>query len=330
MDKKKSQKIVAITVTFNTSQYVIRAIDAIEKQTRKVDNIVIVDNCSNAEEKNRIENYVCKYSNIKLISLNENTGGAGGFSRGMEYAQNSLHPDWFWLMDDDACPEENCLEELLKGAGTEEDVGCLIPLIKGMDKGQYQLYHYKRESRFLVRDIPAVGALEEIPSKVLVESSSFVGPLIAGAAVQALGIVDGSLFIYGDDLEYIYRISRGFKVYLIRSAVIHHRDILTDGMIVSPLAWWKDYYQYRNRLFFITKYAQSGMERQIGKMIFGLMLLKRMLFALLQKEYAGYRAKRIRLLWKAWQDGNHNKRGRTIDPVEYCAGIKGTGGKKVG
>ncbi len=326
MDKKKSQKIAAITVTFNTSQYVIRAIEAIEKQTRKVDNIVVVDNCSSEAERSRIENYICKYPNIELIRLDENTGGAGGFSRGMEYARNSLHPDWFWLMDDDACPEENCLEELLKGAGAEEDVGCLIPLIRGMDRGQYQMYHYKRESRFLVRDIPAVGALKDIPPRVSVESSSFVGPLIAGTAVEKLGIVDGSLFIYGDDLEYIYRISRRFKVYLIRDAVINHRDILTDGTIVSPLAWWKDYYQYRNRLFFITKYAGSGRERLIGKAIFGLMLVKRMLFALIQKEYAGYRKKRIRLLWMAWQDGNHNKRGRTIDPVEYCAGIKGTGG----
>ncbi len=323
MEKNKPEKIVAITVTFNTSQYVIRAIEAILRQTRQVDHIIVVDNGSREEEKNKVSAFIQGYVNVMMISLAENTGGAGGFSKGMEYARNRFHPDWFWLMDDDAHPVENCLEELLKPAGSGEDIGCLVPLIWGEERAKHQLYHYKRESRFLVRDIPAVNDVKEAGALTAVESSSFVGPLVAGRAVESLGVVDGSLFIYGDDLEYIYRISRKFKVYLVKSAVINHRDILTDGTIVSPIAWWKDYYQYRNRIFFITKYAASKGDRLIGKTIFGLMLVKRMLLALIQKEYAGYRKMRIKLLCRAWQDGNHDRRGRTIDPVEYSSMIKG-------
>lgn len=322
MDKNKSGKIVAITVTFNTGQYVIRAIEAILKQTHKVDHIIVVDNGSKEEEKSKVSAFIKEYPNIVMISLVENTGGAGGFCKGMEYARDKFQPEWFWLMDDDAYPMENCLEELLKGAGQKADAGCLVPLIWGVDQGQYQLYHYKRESRFLVRDIRVVNDPEEMGALTVVESSSFVGPLVAGSVVESLGVVDGSLFIYGDDLEYIYRISREFKVYLVKDAVINHRDILTDGAIISPMAWWKDYYQYRNRIFFITKYAVSDVDRLIGKIIFGLMLAKRILFALIQKEYAGYRGIRIRLLCRAWHDGNHNKRGRTIDPVEYGSRIK--------
>lgn len=323
MEKNKLEKIVAITVTFNTSRYVIRAMDAILRQTHQVDHIIVVDNGSREEEKNKVLAFIQKYVNIVMISLDENTGGAGGFSRGMEYARDRFRPDWFWLMDDDAYPVENCLEELLRQAGPEKDIGCLVPLIWGEERAKYQLYHYKRESRFLVRDIQVVNDVEEAGVLTAVESSSFVGPLVTGRAVESLGVVDGSLFIYGDDLEYIYRISRKFKVYLVKSAVINHRDILTDGTIVSPMAWWKDYYQYRNRIFFITKYAVSMGNRLIGKMIFGLMLAKRMLLALIQKEYAGYRIIRIKLLCRAWRDGNHNRRGRTIDPVEYGSMIKG-------
>ncbi len=323
MDKGKSEKIAAITVTFNTSQYVIRAIDAVLKQTHKVDYVIVVDNNSREEERNKVLAFIRDYSQVVMISLDENMGGAGGFSRGMEYARDKFQPDWFWLMDDDACPMEDCLEELLKGAGMEEDIGCLVPLIWGMEKKQYQLYHYKRESRFLVRDIRVANEPNEIGILTPVESSSFVGPLVAGKAVEALGIVDGSLFIYGDDLEYIYRISRKFKVYLVKTAVINHRDILTDGTIVNPMAWWKDYYQYRNRIFFIVKYAATNWSKLVGKIMFDLILVKRMIFALVQKEYAGYRKIRIRLLYRAWYDGNHNRRGRTIDPVEYGSWIRG-------
>ena len=322
MNKNKPEKIAAITVTFNTSQYVIKAIDAILRQTQKVDHIIVVDNGSREEEKTKVLAFIQDHSGVVMISLDENTGGAGGFCRGMEYARDKFQPDWFWLMDDDAYPVENCLEELLKGAGQEENIGCLVPLIWGVEKTKYQLYHYKRESRFLVRDIRAVNDVDEIGALTVVESSSFVGPLIAGRAVEALGVVDGSLFIYGDDLEYIYRISRKFKVYLVKSAVINHHDILTDGTIVSPMAWWKDYYQYRNRIFFIAKYAASSVNRLIGKMVFGIILAKRILFALVQKEYVGYRKIRIGLLYRAWNDGNHNRRGRTVDPVEYGSVIK--------
>lgn len=323
MDKNEPEKIVAITVTFNTSRYVIRAIDAILRQTHQVDYIIVVDNGSREEEKNIVLAFAQKYTNIVVISLDENAGGAGGFSRGMEYARDQFQPDWFWLMDDDAYPVESCLEELLKQVGQGEDIGCLVPLIWGEERARYQLYHYKRESRFLVRDIQVVDDVEEAEALTAVESSSFVGPLVAGRAVEALGVVDASLFIYGDDLEYIYRISRKFKVYLVKSARINHRDILMDGTIVSPMVWWKDYYQYRNRIFFITKYATAKGSRLIGKVIFGLMLAKRMLLALLQKEYAGYRIMRIKLLCRAWQDGNRNRRGRTIDPVQYGFAIKG-------
>ena len=308
--------IVAITVTFNSSHYVIRAVDALLGQSQYVDRIIVVDNNSKKEEKEKLAQYLNTVERVEMIALPENLGGAGGFQAGMEYAREHYDPEWYWIMDDDAFPRTDCLEKLLEYA-QEEKIGCLIPLIWGVDKREYQLYHHKRENKYLTRDIPVVENVIDLEEKREIEASAFVGPLISKLAVDQVGIADGSLFIYGDDLEYIYRISRKFHVYLIKSAVINHQDILTTGNIINPKAWWKDYYMYRNRLFFIQKFGKGVWGRLIGKTIFAGMLFKRAIFAVVQPEYQGYRRLRLSLIWKAWQDGLHNRRGKTIDPVRY-------------
>lgn len=316
-----SGKIVAITVTFNSSKFVVRAIDALLRQKKEIDHIVIVDNNSVAEDKEYIKEYIKNIPKISLLILEENLGGGGGFQAGMKYAREKFDPDWFWLMDDDAFPREDCLEQLLKHGNANENIGCLVPLIWGVDKKKYQLYHHKRESKFLTRDIQMINSIDDIQEKKEIESSAFVGPLISRRAVEKVGIADGSLFIYGDDLEYIYRISRQFKVYLIKSAVINHQDILMQGNIVNPKIWWKDYYQYRNRIFFICKYAR-GVQKTIGVLGFSCILLKKVLGCLIKREYKGYRLERTKILNQAWIDGIKNHRGKTVDPVQYMKYIE--------
>lgn len=314
-------KVAVITVTFNTSAFVLRAIEAVLHQTYEVDDIVVVDNNSRQEEKERVLEFIHSRDkifggNIHYLEMKENLGGGGGFSTGMEYVRKELNADWYWLMDDDAFPEPDCLEMLLKYKN-EKDAGCLIPLVWGIDNQEYQLYHCKYLSKYLVRDVFAVQDVSQLDETLKVDSGSFVGPLVSRRAVEKAGIVDGSLFIYGDDAEYIYRISRQLNVYLIKNAIMNHRDVLKKGSFIDPKAWWKDYYQNRNRLFLISEYSSSKIKCFTGKSIMALMLLKRVFLALTGKGYQGHRMLRIRLLWKSWYDGNKNIRGKTIDPVSY-------------
>ena len=82
--------VVAITVTFNSSHYVIRALEALKVQKRKVDFIIVVDNNSKQDEKEKVQNYIQNLSNTILLSLEENKGGAGGFEAGMKYAKKEI------------------------------------------------------------------------------------------------------------------------------------------------------------------------------------------------------------------------------------------------
>lgn len=316
------QKIVAITVTFNSSHYLKRVIDALEKQVYQISDIIIVDNNSNDENKAAILSIADSKEYIHVIWMDENLGGAGGFSIGMKYAHEKLKPDWYWLMDDDAFPRDDCLEKLLKYDDYTENIGCLQPLIWGVNLKKYQLYHHKRESKLLLRDISVVNDVKELDDVSRIEASAFVGPLFSKTAVDKVGIADGTLFIYGDDLEYTYRVSREFEVLLVKEAVINHQDPPLVGGVFTPKTWWKDYYCWRNRIFFIKKYTRGTLRRFEALTLFGMMLFKKILKTLVVKEYAGYRKLRISIILKSWRDGIANRRGKMIDPVVYHKKLK--------
>ena len=313
------KKVVAVTVTYNSGELLRRAINALLNQTVKLEKIIVVDNASNEENKKIIEEIAESSEIIDVLWLENNSGGAGGFEAGVKYVHINYDYDWVWLMDDDAFPTVNCLEKLLR-YDTLIGVGCLCPLIYGVDNEKFQLYHHKLICRFLSKDKQKFDSVDKIPEYSELEANAFVGPLISKQVVSEVGFPDGKLFIYGDDLEYIYRISRKFKVYLIKSAVINHRDVKIDNA-VNYKSWWKDYYMYRNRYLFINKYAGNRISRFIGRTIIGLALRKNILNAKLSKHSKEIKKLKIGLLKRALKDGKNNVYGKSIDPGEYVENV---------
>src|SRR3546814_12181999 len=59
---------------------------------------------------------------FELLSLPENSGGAGGFAAGMHAASERGNSSWVWVMDDDAKPHVDALESILAKA---KDANCI-------------------------------------------------------------------------------------------------------------------------------------------------------------------------------------------------------------
>lgn len=313
-------KIAAVTVTYNDFNYLKKAISALKEQTYPVQKIIVVDNNSTYENKLLLSRE--KDDIVEILWLPENRGGAGGFEAGMRYAHEKYNPDWYWLMDADAYPQCNCLETLLSHSEDCKNIGILAPLIFGVDLCQYQLYHIKNVSKFLYRDLLLYSSADEIPSGTSnIETDAFVGPLIAKNAVEKLGYADGELFIYGDDHEYTYRVSRKFDVLLVKEAIINHRDQPVNGR-QHPENWWKDYYAFRNRVLFIKKYKSNTAQSIIGTSLLLLRVVKQIIIILLSKYNFSTKKARIKTLMKAISDGVKEISGKTIEPSEYKEYIK--------
>lgn len=308
---------IAITVTFNSSHTLALTIQALLKQTLPLDRIIVVDNASADEHYHKVLEICNRSSNIVMLRLKKNTGGAGGFYEGMKYALEHYDPDWYWLMDDDAYPEDDCLEKLLQYETIQENVGCLAPLIYGIDLNEYQLYHHKKLSKLLVRDMPIANNIDDLKEITPIEADAFVGPLFSRLAVKTVGIADKDLFIYGDDLEYTFRVSRQFPVLLVKNAIINHKDPLTIKEKSNPAGWWKDYYKYRNRILFVREFQSHSLLRITAQSILVGKILIKIFQSFIFSEYKGLRRLRCSLLGQALKDGVRNKKGATLQPDKY-------------
>ncbi|MBU3103156.1 glycosyltransferase [Clostridium gasigenes] len=315
-------RVVGVTVTYNRAETLRKTIEALTNQKYKVEKIIVVDNNSNEENKEKLRKIEKDNDLVEVIWRDDNLGGAGGFHYGMKLALEKYNPDWYWIMDDDAYPRVDCLEKLFEGGKKLSNIGFLAPAIYGIDNNEYQMYHHKFISKNKVNDITAVEKYEYLNKVTEVEANAFVGPLFSREAVNLVGIPDKGLFIYGDDTEYTYRVSRKFKGYVVKDAVINHQDPPYQGKVVAPQAWWKEYYMFRNRFLFVDKFAETKLENCIGKIYLVGHLTRRILATMLKADYKGFRKPRVELLKKAIFDGMRKVNGKTIDPKEYIDSLK--------
>ena len=101
-------KICAIVVTYNRLELLKMTIERLLNQTRKLDEIIIINNASTDGTKEFLDGMKDK---VTVKTLSKNLGGAGGFSEGIKFAYEKGH-DYFWIMDDDTIAESNSLQVL--------------------------------------------------------------------------------------------------------------------------------------------------------------------------------------------------------------------------
>jgi len=268
--------ICAVVVTYNRKSLLIECLESLQKQTRPLDGIYLIDNASTDgtaellleksyiselpskdikdpwEKEFRIPNFT-DGNHIKLhyVRMHRNSGGAGGFYEGVKRGYERGY-DWLWLMDDDAEAKPDALEKLViyRNQGL-----CLCPLIIGHD-GKYQFYHHKIVNKIIMQDNPISNNIENIKEISEIDSNAFVGPLINRRIIANIGFPMKEMFIWGDDLEYIYRISRNFKVYLIKESIMLHKDFNVGiNKRLKESQRWKLYYYFMNKIIFIRRFC---------------------------------------------------------------------------
>lgn len=310
-------RVIVVTVTYNSSHYLEKQIKAIVKSTYPVEKIVVVDNNSNKNHKIAINDLKNIFSQMDVLSQNENLGGAGGFEKGINHILEKYPDcDWVWIMDDDAYPAPDCLDRLLCNSCLP-NTGCLSPMIYGVELKEYQYYHPKNASKFLNSNTAVTTNINKLDNTTSIEIDAFVGPLVKMKVVKEIGVPDGSLFIYGDDREYTYRITRKYNMYLIKNAIINHRDEVMPNGQVNPKGLWKEYYHYRNNFLFIRKYKKNNVNGIVGEILLIKDAVKTTLSTIKHSCYKNYRMIRIKCIWKGVVDGFKGKGGKTIDPQKF-------------
>ncbi|MBP3041814.1 glycosyltransferase family 2 protein [Bacillaceae bacterium Marseille-Q3522] len=312
-------KTCAVIVTYNRKEMLKECIDSLLQQTLSLNGILIVNNNSSDGTREFLDNLSAENPIIFSIHLNKNIGGAGGFAVGMKKAYEKGY-DWLWIMDDDAEPEQDCLEKLIKEAeGQSEPIGFIAPIIMHKSSKKIQVYHHKHLNKALTSESPI--PMERILSdkSIEIDANAFVGPLISKEAVKNVGFPRGEFFIWLDDTEYTHRITRKAKGILLTTAVIYHKDLSVNGDLVKSS--WKKCYGFRNKLLWVND-SLTGFDKIYG--IIGVIAeySKELIKVTIQPIWSKNRKFVIKHLTKSIVEGLKGKSGIFIEPIQYIKSLK--------
>lgn len=237
------EKVIAVVVTYNRQLLLSQCITALRKQTCKIDKILVINNGSTDDT----EAWLRRQPDIEFITQ-KNVGGAGGFYTGIKTAFEK-RCNWIWLMDDDGYPKEDALEMLLEG---DDEEMCLrnCSVINKEDKKSFVWKTGKHAS------------IDEVQDTIIKNvAHPFNGTLIHRKIIERVGFPEASLFLWGDETEYLYRIISKNKIpYYTKVNSIHYHpasaySYKNDWSFTNN---WKMYYYVRNRFFILkSKFSKS-------------------------------------------------------------------------
>lgn len=233
-----------VIVTYNRLDLLKECLEAVEGQTRPVNKVIVIDNCSTDDTAAYLETFSGNPRYV-IRRTTGNIGGAGGFSMGLrESVMQGC--DFSWIMDDDTIPAKDALEKLTDVAENHPSLGFVCSRVNWTD-GRPHIMNRPG----LVSTPPE--KQKEASAVCLCHQCSFVSVLVSTQAVRKVGLPIKEFFIWCDDIEYTERIwNAGFDNYYAPDSVVLHKtkENYYPSVDVAPLSTaWRFYYQARNTCY---------------------------------------------------------------------------------
>jgi rhamnopyranosyl-N-acetylglucosaminyl-diphospho-decaprenol beta-1,3/1,4-galactofuranosyltransferase len=298
--------VAATVVTFNRKAQLEECLEALLAQTTSLDEIIVVDNASIDGTDLMITS---KFPQVTYFRLKENIGGAGGYHEGIKLAYEKGF-DWIWLMDDDAIPAIDALEQLIRSDLFQQDDVCVLTSALLYPDGRIWTFYRRIFNSKKIDEIP-VGIEYYNREYFEVDAASFMGMLVSRYVIKLIGFPEKDFFIDYDDLEYCFRIRdiKGRIFTIPKSKIIHNDLKVIDPNFRDNYLSWRYYYQNRNKLYTYRKYLDLGIKYYV-KLFFGTVVTQA--WVLLRTHERRLASSRI--LWFSLMDGLRGKLGKVIEP----------------
>jgi len=241
-----SASIASVTVAYNAARVLPRQMEALRRQSRSLNEIVVVDNASSD---NTISLLSEQYPNVKVLKMTENLGVGGALAAGIQYAAIERKHDWIWTFDDDSVPNDDALQALLgTPQSSDSTTGILASLPVHKETGS--CYRPLLWQEGFIKPSPAL-LQQPVWLADLVISS---GSMVRREVVEAIGLPRSDFFMDFIDFEYCLRArSRGFKIAVVTNSQFAH-EIGDASKVWIPgysRPWpdhapWREYYMSRN------------------------------------------------------------------------------------
>lgn len=225
--------------------------------------IIVVDNASTDGSSEFIKD---NYPQIILLQNETNTGGSGGFDRGIKYCIENKY-EYVALLDNDILLEENTLINLIDYIKNNPQVGVVGSKICTMDNpdilqemGSFIDY----ENKFNVytplkshkddNSLPEVVVCDYVPACCMITTNE---------VLEKVGSFNTEHFIYWDDMDWCTRVKRaGYEIHAINHSKVFHKMGAANHLNTFGL-----YYFERNRILFFLKYISDDSVDTFSKAI---------------------------------------------------------------
>ncbi|MCC9053035.1 glycosyltransferase family 2 protein [Microbacterium sp. F2E] len=228
----------AVVVSYNRLPLLKKCLAALEGQTRRLDEIIVVDNGSTDGSADYVEQ---EHPSVTLFRTAKNLGGAGGFAWGVEIALARGHQA-AWLMDDDAEPELDAAEPLVRVFETLEEKPTFLASLVTAGRGVFNERNPPVVSTDARRQTIAADH-----GGFAVQTATFVGVMVNLEVASKMALPMSDYFIWMDDSEYTHRLSDRGLAMVIPTSMVNHPDSQPVSNDMGP----RLFYFVRNRLWYV-------------------------------------------------------------------------------
>lgn len=287
-----------VIVTYNRLELLKECVEHALNQTVRFKKIIIINNNSTDGTAEYLSS-LCNIDTLKIINLEENIGGSGGFYTGVKYVYENPDIEWVLLIDDDAIIDYNFNENIVKYY--TEHILAYSGVVKVDNKIDLNHRRYLMNNRKFKENI--VDLEKYAVDYFDYDIATFCGLYINTNLIRQIGLPEKDFFIWYDDTEYSLRINKETKIRNVNSAILNHKCKINNNYEFT----WKEYYGRRNKLYIIKKYF--SIESYYEYMIWLLMaFLKHKLKSVIKRDMKS--AYKANVCMSALIDGNKTNLGK--------------------
>lgn len=276
-------KVTVVTVVYGTRWPLLKQVAEACLVDPRYTSFIIVDNgCADAVA---MDSFAAAYpGRIIILRQEKNIGYSGAISQGLTRARET-ECDFVFVLDDDSVPEVGAIDHFLTNLALfgdrkvilvgnrvdvpgNKDVFTSRPLHDAPPRGTLFEVFSVRKLVNAVKLVLGIAPRTDHPFLPIVPTEAFVtgGTFLPIDVVRTVDVPDASMFIYGEDLDYAWRIRRlGYQSYACARPIIRDLDMTFPeygdhvfGLFNPKTPAYKVYYRMRNAVRISLRHSDQS------------------------------------------------------------------------